>query len=100
MIRRAYKSSAILLLVSIVLAALWTGVASAASPVLLGDQSIESALDSNGPGQAEAFTFVAGSSGTAGTISVYVDAQNSASAVLVGLYADDNGNPGSLLADG
>ncbi len=86
LIRRGSSSSAILLLVSIVLAALWAGVASAASPVLLGDQSIESLADSNDPGQAEAFPFVAGSSGTAGTVSVYVDSQSSASAVLVGLY--------------
>ena len=85
---------------SIVLAALWAGVASAASPVLLGDQSIESLADSNDPGQAEAFPFVAGSSGTAGTVSVYVDSQSSASAVLVGLYTDNNGHPSSLLGDG
>jgi hypothetical protein len=100
MIRRGSASSAILLLVSIVLAALWAGVASAASPVLLGDQSIESLADSNDPGQAEAFPFVAGSSGTAGTVSVYVDSHSSASAVLVGLYTDVNSHPGSLLGDG
>lgn len=99
-IRRTFSSSVIVLFVSIVLVALWAGVASAASPVLLGDQSIESLVDSVDPGQAEAFPFVAGSSGTAGTVSVFVDSRSSASAVLVGLYTDDNGHPGSLLDHG
>jgi hypothetical protein len=82
------------------LAALFAGPANADSQVLLGNQSIAPLADSNSPGQAEAFSFVAGSSGTASAINLYLDAQSTASTVVVGLYRDTGGQPDSLLAAG
>ncbi len=115
-VRRATLSSAVLLLLAIVLGALIASGASASSrahlavksagldgqsvPALLGDPGIESSVDSDSPGVAEAFPFVARSSGSAGAASVYLDPQSSASTVLVGLYADSDGQPGSLLTVG
>jgi hypothetical protein len=66
----------------------------------LGDQSAESAPDTSAPGQAEAFPFVASSSGTASSVNLYVDSQSGASTALVGLYTNAGNHPGSLLAQG
>ena len=98
--RRAFLASAALLLLMSLVGVFSATAAQADAPVLLGDQSIESLADSGVSGQAEAFPFVAGSSGTATSLSVYLDSQNSASNVLVGLYADANNQPGSLLTQG
>src|SRR5947209_601037 len=85
---------------TISLAAFLAGPASADSQVLLGNESIAGLGDSNSPGQAEAFSFVASSSGTASAINLYLDAQSTASTVVVGLYSDTGGQPDSLLAAG
>lgn len=76
--------------------AIATASASAASSVLLGDQSVESGSDSASSGVADAFSFAAGLDGTATSISVYLDAQNRATTLRVGLYSDDNGDPGHV----
>jgi outer membrane protein assembly factor BamB len=68
------------------------------STVLLGDQTIETQLDHNPAGVAEAFQTTATTSGTADAVSVYLDANSSATQVIVGVYADNgSGHPGSLL---
>src|ERR1700749_1173275 len=40
---------------------------------LLGDQSVESSVDRNAAGVAEAFPFASKATGSAGSISVYID---------------------------
>ena len=65
--------------------------------VLFGDQALEPTLDSNAPGSAEAFPVYNGTTGTASSITVYVDSRSQASGLVAGLYSDDNGHPGSLL---
>lgn len=66
--------------------------------VLMGDQTIESQLDYNSPGTAEAFQTTATASGTADSISFYLDAKSAATQVVVGVYADASGRPGALQA--
>ncbi|MBI4492659.1 MAG: DUF4082 domain-containing protein [Chloroflexi bacterium] len=69
---------------------------------LVGDQGIETILDGNAAGLAEAFQYLAGASGTATKIQVYVDATNTATQVVVGLYTNNpsTNSPGSLLTQG
>jgi hypothetical protein len=68
--------------------------------VLLGDQSIESSARHTPGGSAEAFSFVDRISGTARSISVYVDRGNQAGTLIAGLYSDRRGHPGSLAGAG
>jgi len=68
------------------------------STVLLGDQNVESQADSSLPlGQAEAFQTVAGGSGSANTLVVYLDSTSTVSQLIAGVYADAGGHPGQLL---
>ena len=69
-------------------------------PVLLGDQSIESSVDSTPARSPHAFSFVDQITGTPTSISVYVDGQNLATTLIAGLYSDSGGRPASLLAAG
>jgi hypothetical protein len=65
---------------------------------LLGYTEIGDNDDYNPPGMAEAFIYMANISGTVTRLSVYVDADNSATQVVIGLYNNAAGdNPGSLL---
>jgi chitodextrinase len=73
--------------------------ATAAATVLLGDQAIESGHDSDAAGKAEAFLATATASGSLGTLRVYVDSPAPAK-LVVGLYANGSGHPGSLLGQG
>lgn len=67
---------------------------------MLGDGSVESGLDSDMPGQAEAFRSTATASGTIASLSAYLDPASAAGTVSVGLYSDSGGHPGTLLAQG
>jgi beta-glucanase (GH16 family) len=69
----------------------------AAASVLLGDPNVESTLDSNAAGRAQAFQMTASSSGTLASLSLYVDPSSTASQIAIGLYSDSGGNPLSLL---
>ena len=69
------------------------------SGLLLGSNSIQPSTDSNPEGVAEAFVFMAGSTGTASAVNVYLDAGNTATRVVAGIYADAGGAPGQLLAN-
>jgi hypothetical protein len=75
-------------------------VSSGASTVLLGDQTVESQVDSNTNGQAEAFQTTGNVSGSLSSITFYVNSNSTATELYVGLYADNNGNPGTLLTQG
>ncbi|MGA9208607.1 MAG: DUF4082 domain-containing protein [Terriglobales bacterium] len=68
--------------------------------VLLGDQNIESTLDSNAAGRAQAFATTAGSNGVLNSLSLYVDSTSTASQVALGLYNDSSGHPSLLLTQG
>jgi hypothetical protein len=71
----------------------------AASTLLVGDQSVEASQDSNAAGSAEAFPYTAVATGTATALSIYIDAANTASQVVVGVYTNSSsGDPGTLLA--
>ena len=69
-------------------------------PVLFGDQNVETGLDSNSAGWAEAFPFTDTTTGSAQSITVYVDSHSRAGTLIAGLYSDHNGHPGTLLASG
>ena len=72
----------------------------AAATVLVGDTTVEPAVDYNPAGVAEAFPFTATAGGTVSQINVYVDAGASATRVAVGMYADAAGHPGAMLTQG
>ncbi|MFI5088939.1 MAG: choice-of-anchor R domain-containing protein [Terriglobales bacterium] len=65
--------------------------------VLLGDQNVESTLDSNADGRAQAFQTTASASGVLSSLSLYVDPTSTASQIEIGLYSDAGGHPSSLL---
>jgi outer membrane protein assembly factor BamB len=65
-----------------------------------GDQAIERTVDQNVAGAAEAFQLTAAASGTAGTVSVYVDSTSTAATLVAGIYSDSGGHPGTLLTQG
>jgi hypothetical protein len=46
---------------------------------------------------AEAFQYTATASGSVSKLALYLDGSSTASKVVVGLYANSNNNPGSLL---
>jgi hypothetical protein len=68
--------------------------------VLLGTTAVQPVADSVSAGSAEAFAATASASGSVSRISVYVDVGNTAPSMVVGIYDDDNGHPGTLLAAG
>jgi hypothetical protein len=71
-----------------------------AQTVLVGDQTIESNLDSNATGLAEAFPATATASGQVGSINFFLDESSAATKIYVGIYNDASGKPGSLLTQG
>jgi chitodextrinase len=77
-----------------------TGSALGANSVLVGSTSVQGNLDSNKPGVAEAFRAGAAATGNATSLSVYLDGRSTASRLSAGLYADNAGHPGALLATG
>ncbi|MBV8717379.1 MAG: pilus assembly protein [Chloroflexi bacterium] len=68
-----------------------------ATVVLVGDTTIESQDDSISGGTAYAYVFQAQATGTSGRAHIYVAAGSAISKVIVGLYADGGGQPGTLL---
>lgn len=65
--------------------------------VLVGDQTIESNLDSTSIGVAEAFPVTATSSGQITSINFFLDESSAATKTYIGVYNDSGGNPGTLL---
>jgi hypothetical protein len=68
--------------------------------VLLGNQNIASTTNSDQPGEAQAFQVTAASSGTLGSLSIYLDSSSSSTQLIGGLYASSGRNPGALLSQG
>ena len=77
-----------------------TGTVAAPSSVLVGNQQLQTASDSNPAGMAQGFAYTATASGTTSDIDLYVNTGTTATKVLVGLYSDSSGKPGNLLASG
>lgn len=67
---------------------------------LLGLDEVQDYADNDAAGEAEAFLFDATATGRAGSVALYVDSGSLATTVHVGLYSDDDGEPGTLLASG
>ena len=67
---------------------------------LVGDNAVETVVDTSVKGRAEAFYFIAAASGTANTFNLYIDSDNSASNILVGVYAGTSSAPTTLLTTG
>ncbi len=65
-------------------------------PPLLGNANVEGTVDSDAPGTAEAFRTQAGYSGEMSSLHLWVDSSSTAGQVVVGVYSDNNGQPGSL----
>jgi hypothetical protein len=65
---------------------------------LVGNNVVEGLADSLASGQTEAWPFTATGTGTAATAALYLDSSSTASGVLLGLYSDSSGAPGTLLA--
>jgi hypothetical protein len=84
----------------LVLTLLVTPVFGQQTQVLLGDRNIESLLDSNPSGTAEAFPVQAMSTGQVSSLAVFLDGSNAASTIWVGMYASANGHPQRLLSEG
>lgn len=74
-------------------------LARAATPIL-GNATVEPSVDTDGIGLAEAFKATASSTGTVNTLFVYGDTSSTATILAAGLYTDNGGHPGTLLAQG
>jgi hypothetical protein len=68
--------------------------------VLLGQQELETQRDSVAAGEAEAFPLTASATGTVGSLTIYLDGTSTTARLTAGLYADANGHPRTLLAQG
>ena len=68
--------------------------------VLLGTATVQPVADSVSAGSAEAFAATASASGSVSQVSVYVDVGTTVPTMVVGIYSDDAGHPGTLLAQG
>lgn len=67
---------------------------------LFGVSKVEPHADSNGSGIAGAFPFTDKTVGIARALRVYLGSRNQAETLVVGLYSDRGGRPGTLLASG
>jgi hypothetical protein len=67
--------------------------------ITLGDETLQTKVDYNPEGMAEAFQFVASGSSLS-TLNLYVDPSSASSTLVAGIYADGEGGPGQLLAQG
>jgi len=77
-----------------------TGAQTVTAPILAGAIDLQLNPDTSAAGTAEAFPFVAQQSGPAARIGAYVDVTNNAARIVLGLYSDAGGQPGTLLAQG
>lgn len=68
-----------------------------AGKVLIGQDAVQSMIDSNPRGVAEAYPYVAARTGTSASASIFVDSSSTVTAGQLGIYSDDNGHPGMLL---
>ena len=85
-------------------AATKTAAALSATPIpatiLLGNSAVQSRQGYLSAERSAAFRFRAEAAGTAGSARVYISPSNAAGIVIVGVYSNANGQPGSLLSVG
>ncbi len=75
--------------------------AKAAITLLIGEQNVESQVDFDLVGQAEAFQATASNSGTISSLSIYLDASSASTRLFLGIYAGSGtGHPANLLSQG
>jgi PKD repeat protein len=74
--------------------------ASTTTQYVIGDQTVEPKLDYNGQGVAQAFKTTPQKSSTVTALQVYVDATSKATELVAGIYKDNYGHPGALVAQG
>jgi hypothetical protein len=67
---------------------------------LFGDQAVEPTGDYNAAGLAEAFKTSSTNAGTLRKLTFYVDSGSTASKLIVGVYTDSGGHPGTLVGSG
>jgi PKD repeat protein len=67
---------------------------------LVGTDTIGPVTDSNPQGKAQAFQTQATVTGLMTSFSVYLDKSSTATKLVAGIYADNNGHPDTLLAQG
>ena len=87
-------------LAAVLITALITAAGASAATVIVGTTGVRPNVDKNASGSAEAFRTTASATGTIDSMSVYVNANSTATKITIGLYADNNGHPGSLLTQG
>lgn len=89
----------ILLTFALAFALLVASIASAdAASTLAGERSTQRSVGSAPAGSVRAFSLKSVTSGTAGSVSLYIDRRNRAKAVRVALYSSAGKRPGTLLA--
>jgi hypothetical protein len=91
------KIRAMMVLFVVLIASLAITAASASAATVLGNTSVQSGSDNNDAGSSEAFPFTSSASGSTVAASVYVDSASAATGLVVGLYSDGAGAPGTLL---
>jgi PKD repeat protein len=70
------------------------------SKVIVGNKTLEPTLDKNPQGTAEAFKTTALQNGTVNALQIYLDASSLTKVLVAGIYSDNAGHPGTLLAKG
>ncbi|MEQ1545765.1 LamG-like jellyroll fold domain-containing protein [Methyloglobulus sp.] len=73
---------------------------SSKTQLLVGNSALESFVDHNPQGVAEAVKSTAQKNGVVTAIQFYLDASSTATELVAGIYGDKNGHPGTLLAQG
>jgi len=68
--------------------------------LIVGNKVLEPKVDSAAKGRAEAFKTTALKSGTVNAIQVYLEANTLTKMLVAGIYSDNSGHPGTLLAQG
>lgn len=66
---------------------------------ILGSSSVQSVVDSDTAGLAEAFPSIASANGSINSMQLYVNSTNKSTSIVVGIYSDTNG-PSALLTKG
>ena len=68
--------------------------------LVVGNKILESSVDSNPQGIAEAFKVLSQKNSVVTAVKVYLDAGSTATELVAGIYNDNTGHPGKLLAQG
>ncbi|MEC4749970.1 LamG-like jellyroll fold domain-containing protein [Methylomicrobium sp. Wu6] len=67
---------------------------------VMGDKNLEPWIDYRPQGVAEAFQAIPAKSSAITTVPVYLDSSSTATELVAGIYKNNNGHPGTLVAQG